>query len=138
MNLLDTPDTRVAKDVKVRSLKVLFAEHLPYATEQFESERFPQWSLVVAEKTESIIEVLAALKLLRVGRVDGYALARSLTRSKKLKEGFLALCSSEFSFVETGKNFQELEKARKQARTTAPKRTKRLLQVKRWGFWQTC
>jgi hypothetical protein len=116
MNLVGTSDTRLAQDVNIKSMKVLFAEHLPYATEQYDPEQFPKWSQVRAEKSEALVEVAAALNLLRLGRTDGFTLARSLTRSKKLKDGFLALCRSEASFVETGKKFQELEKARKKAR----------------------
>lgn len=119
---LGNEEVQLARKVKVRSLRILMGEITPYLGDQFSANHYTEWGKAAALKTTSLLTVLAIVKALRSGRMDGFGFAKYLTRNSKLRAGFEALATSEADWESLKKGFDELEALRAAARQSTAKR----------------
>lgn len=115
-------EVQLARKVKVRSLRILMGEITPYLGDQFSANHYTEWGKAAALKTTSLLTVLAIVKALRSGRMDGFDFAKHLTRSSTLRAGFEALATSEPDWESLNKEFDELKLLRAAARESSANR----------------
>lgn len=85
---------------KVRTIKLkrLFAEAMPFISDQFDSVKFPGWQLVAAEKSEKIGPLLKELKSLRLKEIDGFEFAIRMRNIKGVREAVVRLANNDSDY----------------------------------------
>lgn len=119
MVLCETGEPAGIDRVRPIRLKRLFAEAMPFISEQFDPVRFPCWNTVAAEKTLKIIPLLAELKNLNANKIDGYEFAKRMRNNKGLRAAIIALADNDFNFTQWNKKLVELDEIGQQIRTKA-------------------
>jgi len=132
MALCTIDDPSKTMEIEPARIRRLFGELRPYLTSQFDASKTTMWRSAAAEKTESLIPVLEAVRELQNGTIDGVKFAQ-LMRRESLRPGILALAQNEAAYVRTwALKLNRLDKLSDEFRLGASK--KRRLEINKEQF----
>ena len=97
-----------ARRVSMHKLQVLFGVREPWLNDSLRLQNFRGSKKVSAGKLKELIHLVETLGELSAGELDGLSMLSKLNQDKRLKDGFLALASSERDLISKHNSFDKL------------------------------